>query len=604
MAGKEEGAAGTEPLSMNVKIASARGWRQYFREFLALAGPYWTSGQKWIVIFMTIALIALTVGQVVVQIVLNLWIAKLFDSLAGHSLERFLYLLGILAAILGANLAVGAFHMFIRRWLQVGWRQWLTRRVSEEWMNEGRQYQITYIPGEHDNPDGRIAEDIRNATEFAINLGHSLVYCILLLVSFIKILWSLSGNPDFDLFGFKFHVPAYLVWMAIGYAAVGIAIAWLLGRPMVRASDRRQTFEANFRFGLVRARENALAVALLHGEGDERLRFRDLFKGAAEAWNRQTRALLNFFFFQTTWSVLLQVFPILVAAPQFIIGAITLGALMQISQAFQQAVSAMSWPIDNLSQVADWRASAERVLNLHEAVQRLIAHTSADGKPMIDVVATDGTTLAFRHVDITDPNGIIAIRECNIEWRLGERALISGDTSAALKLFKAVARLWPWGSGKIELPNAAIFFATQHPYLPIGTLRSAIAYPAAGQQFEDGLLLRSLEKVGLHHLSTELDRPESWDQLLTADEQQRLGFARLLLHRPAWIFLQEATDALDEKSEAEMMTLLETELPDATVITIGNHSGLVSHHRRFFTMVRHDGYSVMEEKPAAGRVSS
>jgi putative ATP-binding cassette transporter len=462
-------------------------------------------------------------------------------------------------------------------------------------MEAGHQYLVTYMPGEHSNPDGRVAEDIRNTTEFAIDLVHSFFYCVLLLVSFIQILWSLSGVPELDIAGIHLYLPGHLVWVAVLYAAAGAAIAWLLGRPMVRASDRRQTFEANFRFGLVHARENALAVALLHGESDERTRFADLFKGVAEAWNRQTSALINFFYFQTSWSVLLQVFPILVAAPRFIAGTITLGALMQISQAFQQAVSAMSWPIDNLAKVADWRASVERVLALHEAIQRLMSHIATDGHAIIDTVPSSDSRLTFQQVTIADPNGDTAVRAFDLDIRGGERVLIGGDTGAALKLLKAAVTLWPWGSGRIELPNTPIFFAPQRPYLPIGSLRDAIAYPAIAKPLDDTMLGAILERVGLHHLVARLDQVENWEQVLAADEQQRLGFARLFVHRPAWIFIQEATDALDPEEEAKMMALLVKELPEATVMTIGHHAGLIPYHRRQLSLVRHDGYAVVEE---------
>ena len=593
----EEEAAKAESLS--VTIEPSRGWPDFFRGFLSLAGPYWNSDEKWAVRGLAVVLVFLTVAQVVVQIALNLWIAHLFDSLAGHSIGRFLFLLGILALILVSNLIVNTAHLWIRRWIQIGWRRWITNRVTNEWMDAGHQYLVTYIPGEHSNPDGRIAEDIRNTTEFAIDLIHSLFYCVLLLISFIQILWSLSGEPELDIGNVHLYLPGHLVWAAVLYAGVGTAIAWLLGRPMVRASDRRQTFEANFRFGLVHARENSLAVALLHGEADERGRFADLFKGVAGAWNKQTSTLINFFYFQTSWTVLLQVFPILVAAPRFIAGVITLGVLMQISQAFQQAVSAMSWPIDNLAKVADWRASVERVLALHEAIQRLIAHISTDGRAIIAMTTSPNSALAFHKVTIADPNGETAVREFDLDIRVGEHVLIGGDTGAALKLLKAAIGLWPWGCGRIELPDVPIFFATQRPYLPIGSLRDAITYPSIAKPLDSTVLSATLERVGLHNLTTRLDQVENWEQVLAADEQQRLGFARILIHRPVWIFIQEATDALDPIDEAAMMALLQRELPDATVITIGHHEALIPYHRRQLSLARHDGYAVVEEiRPA------
>ncbi len=347
------------------------GSRGFVRSFWRLAGPYWRSERGRVAWAVTLAVVALTGAQVAVPVAINLWSERLFDALEQRAMAEFLWMIGALLVILAANVVITTVHLWLKRRLQVDWRAWLTRRLTDEWMRGGRHYELTLIPGDHDNPDGRIAEDVRIATEYAIDLAHSLLYCLLLLVSFAQILWALSGSPHLALAGVSLYLPGHLVWVALVYAGVGTAATFLLGRPLVAAANLRQVREASFRFGLAHAREGSLSIAQLRAEAAERRRLGALFREAVRAWDDQTRALRNLFVFSSGWTVLSQAFPILIAAPRYIAGTITLGVLMQTAQAFQQMVAALAWPIDNLPKVAEWRASAGRVLGLHRAIGRL-----------------------------------------------------------------------------------------------------------------------------------------------------------------------------------------------------------------------------------------
>ncbi|MFN4283008.1 MAG: ABC transporter ATP-binding protein/permease [Alphaproteobacteria bacterium] len=569
------------------------GWRAFFRDFFRLAGAYWNSERKWAARGWTAALVLLTGGQVVVQIALNLWIEQLFDAFGTRSMAGFVDLALVFAVIVVSQVAVTSIHLRLRRRLQVAWRDWLTAKLLGGWLASGRQYLLDFVGGAHDNPDGRIAEDIRIATEYAVDLVHSLFYCLLLFFSFASILWTLSGEATLRLDGVEFWLPGHLLWAAILYAAIGTVIALLLGPPMVRAAEARQSREADFRFGLGRVRQSALAVALLHGEADERRHLRSLFGDAVSAWDRQTAALTSYTMFTASWAVLSPIFPVLIAAPRYMIGAITLGALMQIAQAFQQAVSALSWPIDNLSKAAEWRASGERVLGLHAALEELRAHP-AEG---ISVAPGATAVLALRGLVLEDPDGAAKVRLPDLVVKPGERWLISGHPGAAIRLFKTVAGLWPWGRGTIELPSDdSVFFMPQRPYLPVGSLCDAIGYPSAGDVCDRAAALAALARVGLSHLAPRLDRVEAWEQTLGASEQQRLGFARLLVHRPRWIFLQEATDQLDAASERDMLDLLAREFP-ASAIVLMTERGEENHAAwRRLTFVKEGGL-------ATGRVS-
>ena len=360
-----------EPTTDERAAPGAAGAGSFARSFWRLAGPYWSSERGRVAGTLTMAVVVLTVAQVTVPIAINLWSERLFDALEQRALAELLWLVGALVAILFTNVLVTTAHLWVKRRLQVDWRAWLTRRLTDEWMRAGRHYELTLIPGDHDNPDGRIAEDVRIATEYAVDLAHSLLYCLLLLVSFTQILWTLSGSPHLTLGGLDLHLPGHLVWVALLYAGVGTAATVLLGRPLVQAANLRQVREASFRFGLAHAREGSLSIAQLHAEGAERRRLGELFREAARAWDGQTRALRNLFVFSSGWTVLSQAFPVLIAAPRYIAGSITLGGLMQTAQAFQQMVAALAWPIDNLPKVAEWRASAGRVLGLHRAIRRL-----------------------------------------------------------------------------------------------------------------------------------------------------------------------------------------------------------------------------------------
>lgn len=575
----------------------------FTRRFLALAGGYWSSEKKWTVRLLTGALALLTVGQVVVPILINLWSQHLFDALEQRSMDQFMTMIAAVGVIILFNIGNTILHLRVKRRLQLGWRAWLTDKLLNDWLTRGRQHQVTYLPGDHDNPDGRIAEDIRISTEAAIDLGLSLSYCAMLLISFTNILWMLSGAPEVTILGTTFHVHGYLLYIALLYAAVGTTIALVMGKPLVNAVNRRQGHEASFRFGLARVRENAQSVALLHGESGERDRLFGLFQGVRRGWTGQTRALSNMMVFSATYSVLSAAFPILVAAPSYIAGHISLGVLMQTAQAFQQTVGALSWPIDNLARAAEWKASVERVLGLHEALQRLDREIGGEGTERIVVDRTDGEgCLTFTDLSIAGPDGQRVLEPFTLEIKPGERVLISGDPAAAVRLFRAVARVWPWGSGRIVLPaHTSVFFMPERPYLPQDTLRAALSYPLGPDRISDALARLAMERVGLSHLLPRLDESDAWDEILAVPEQQRLGFARLLIRQPDWIFVEDATDSLDPESEEEMLRLIDEEFPAATLITIGSHPGLEAHHGRKLVLERSGDSVRLREEPCGRR---
>jgi putative ATP-binding cassette transporter len=373
----------------------------FFIQFIRLAGPFWNSENKSAIRKQTLALIVLTVIQIGIAVVITEWSAALFNALERHSMSGLLKQTALLILIFTDSMAATATHLKIKRHLQVGWRSWLTERVIGQWMDKAHHYQVTHIQSaSHDNPDGRIAEDIRIATEDAIALCHSLFYSLLILLSFTTILWTLSGKVIIELGSIEIPIYGHLVWVAIIYAVAASFLGWRIGKPLISATDGRQTVEANFRFNLVTARENSLAIALIHGEADERKRFFRLFREIIGAYNRQTHALSNIMLFTSGYSVLSTAFPVLVSAPRYILGSITLGALMQSVQSFQQMTSALSWPVDNMSTVAQWRASVERVLNLMKALNDLELELARSDPHRIVLEKGEDSVLRFQDLCI------------------------------------------------------------------------------------------------------------------------------------------------------------------------------------------------------------
>jgi putative ATP-binding cassette transporter len=577
---------------------SARALR-FFEDFIRLAGPYWTGPARWRPRVLTLLLALLVVCQVLLAIRLNVWNADLFDALERRSTDGTMTQIGIFVLIVCGTVCVNMAHLAVRRWLQLDWRRWLTTTVIGHWAEDAHHYQAGLIPGDHANPDGRIAEDIRIATEAAIDLANSLFYCGLLLATFVGILWSLSG--EVSVFGLS--LPGHLVVLALGYAGIGSGVAFLLGRPLVRATDTRQTREADFRFGLMRTRERGESVALAHGEASERSRLRHLFERIARSWHQQSAGLARLLAFSSGYSMVAPVFPILVGTPRFLAGTLSLGGLMQSAQAFQQVTGALSWPVDNLPRIAEWRASVERVLALEEAV-RTVA-TEAERSTRAVMPGGPLHRFAAHDVQIAAPDGTAILPPLTFELQAGEHVMVEGDAEAAAALFRMLAGIWPWGRGEIVRPAATVLCAVGvHPFMPEGRLRHTLAFPAGRACHVDALLRGVMARVGLTHLVPRLDECADWSHVLSAAELQRLAVARLLLHAPDWIVLGGAMDALEPAAADSMLKLLAEVLPQAGLVVIGHYPGSIEVFSRRLHLQRAAGGVVLLQEIHARRQAS
>lgn len=573
------------------------------KAFAVVACGYWIAPNYRLVAWLLTGSLAVLVGaNVGVALWLNIWNRDFFNALEKKDLGLLFHLLWILAAIvISAGIGV-AVQLHVKRRLQMNWRTWLSHTTVHRWLHSGRQYQLGLLADDIDNPDGRIAEDIRVSTELAVEFATSILQCVLQLVTFLGVLWSLSGNLPVHLFGRDINVPGYMVWCAVAYALVGSLLTYALGRGLIDAGNVRQGREADFRSVLTRAREHAEGIALMRGEEDERERLRGSLFDLRSAWNRQTRGQGNLSLLTSSLAYLAPIVPLIVALPRYLSGQIQLGGLMQTAQAFSSVQWALSWLIDNFPKFAEWRASTNRVVHLHVALTNL--EDSAEGEKSERITVHPPTAddrLVLRELGVARPDGVMLVAEAEVEIRRPERVLIRGQSgSGKSTIMRAVAGVWPWGRGAIHLPTGKITFMPQKPYFPLGTLRDTMHYPEAPEGVTDDVLKDMLHKVGLDHLRDRLDETERWDQVLSGGEQQRVAFARTLIHKPDWIFMDEATSALDEAGQENVMKLLIEELPETSVVSIGHRPGLELFHTRELTLVQGEAGAKLEALAALG----
>ena len=559
-------------------------------------------GYRLVAWLLTAAMVALGAVNVGIALWLNLWNRDFFNALEKRDLDLLFHLLWVLAAIvISAGVGV-AVQLHVKRRLQINWRTWLSRTTVHRWLHSGRQYQLGLLADDIDNPDGRIAEDIRVSTELAVEFAQSILQCVLQLCTFLTVLWTLSGAMPIHLFGREFNIPGYMVWCAVAYALIGSLLTYALGRGLIDAGNVRQGREADFRSVLTRAREHAEGIALMRGEGDERERLRGSLFDLRSAWNRQTRGQGSLSLLTSSLAYLAPIVPLIVALPRYLSGQIQLGGLMQTAQAFSSVQWALSWLIDNFPKFAEWRASTNRVVHLHVALTDLEERVEAkDGERITVHAATEDDRLLLRELGVARPDGVILVADAEVEIGRPERVLIRGQSgSGKSTIMRAVAGVWPWGRGAIHLPAGKITFMPQKPYFPLGTLRDAMHYPVAPEGIADDVLKDMLHKVGLDHLRDRLDETERWDQVLSGGEQQRVAFARTLIHKPDWIFMDEATSALDETGQENVMKLLIEELPKTSVVSIGHRPGLELFHTRELTLVQGEEGARLETMKVIG----
>ncbi len=545
--------------------------RRVIMSFARLSGGFWRGAQSrraWMITLALVLSLSLSIGA---TLALNHWNRWFFDALEAKNsavLGQAILVLGLIVATM-AGVGVGIVRS--RETLQVRWREWVTRELVDRWIDRQRFYHMGLLRTEPANPEYRISDDTRWATELLVDCGIGLFLAVISASAFIGILWSVGGSLNVDAGGVAFTIPAYMVLAALLYGVIASGLMLRVGRPLVGSVVRKNEAEGHFRFALMRVRDNAESIALSRGAADEKRFANGLYDTNVQRWLAIVRQHGNLTWITNASGPLVPIFPLLVALPKYLSGDLSLGQVMQLAAAFVQVQVAISWIVDNYNKIADWYASARRIIELTDAADAIDTRLAATGAitPRLALSASTSPGLRLNNVSVCDPAGVELVRNVTFAALPGEHVVVSGTSgSGKTSLIRAIAGLWPWGKGTITgLDNAMLFVVPQRPYVPTTTLRNALRYPNGTGVVEDGAYIAALRRAGLSNLQHRLDETVRWDHALSNGEMQRLSIARVLVQRPGIVLLDEALGALEETSRRELMQCIRQDLPETAVVS-------------------------------------
>jgi putative ATP-binding cassette transporter len=570
-----------------------------------IASPYFYSEDRWPGRILLAAVIAIELAIVGINVLLNSWNNTFYNALQDKNWDAFVYQLGYFSVLATIYILLAVYQLYLNQWLQIRWRRWLTQAYLDRWLTHANHYRMQLLGDAADNPDQRIAEDVKEFIDSGttgvgiLPIGLGLLNSVVTLGSFAVILWNLSGTAPLHLFGSTFAIPGYLFWAALIYAVIGTALTHLVGRALTALNYQQQRYEADFRFNLVRVRENSEQIALLDGEQTERGRLLARFGNIVTNWLAIMSRQKKLTFLTAGYAQISSVFPFVVVSPAYFAGAIQLGGLMQTASAFGSVQGALSFFVTAYRSLAEWRAVIERLAGFDESIAA--AKAAANTPPVILLKPGQAPIVNVKDLAVRLPNGTPLVNASDLSIKLGERVLVSGPSGAGKStLFRALAGIWPFGEGTITVPkDARVMILPQRPYFPIAPLAEAVAYPAAPGTFDAAKVAELIGAVGLPLLVPRIEEEAHWNRLLSLGEQQRLGIARALLYAPDFLFLDEATASLDEAAEAELYQLLDRRLAKATIVSIGHRATLAAFHKRRLAFNREGSHFIVREAALA-----
>ena len=556
----------------------------------SLIKPYWVSEEWKIAWGLLITIIVINLTNVWITVKFNTWNGEFYNMLQAKSVKDFPHLMTVWAVLVAALIVLFVYGRYLRQMLGFRWRQWLTTRYLEEWLGNGVFYRIER-DRLADNPDQRISDDLQSFATNTLTLTLDFLSTVVTLISFVTILWSLAGALTVTLGGMPLVIPGYMVWVAALYALAGSYMTYKLGHPLVSITYQQQKVEADFRFGLIRVRENSEQIAFYDGEQTERENAQNVFQRIRDNWWRVMKYTRRLSFVLSFYGQIAFIFPLIVAAPKYFAGAFTMGVLMQIQNAFGTVSDSFSWFINSYSSLVDWRATVNRLRefkrvvhasHLKEATSPATAHGG------INLHYVDENSLTTDGLSLFLPSGAPLSQIRDISIQPGSRWLVRGPSgSGKSTLMRALAGLWPFGNGSIDAPvSARMMFIPQQSYMPIGTLKGALAYPSSADTYTDDECREVLRICHLEGYTDRLEESAHWARMLSPGEQQRLAAARVLLHKPDYLFLDEATSALDADNEARLYHLFIERLPKAAIISVAHRESLAAFHEETLNVER------------------
>ncbi|WP_410498443.1 ABC transporter ATP-binding protein/permease [Chitinibacter sp. S2-10] len=548
--------------------------RHLFANFWRIAKPYWVSEDKYRAWGLLALIISLSLGLVYMNVQFNSWYNDFYNTLQNLDAKGFKAALIKFGYLAFAYIVIAVYAIWFQQMLEIRWRRWATIHFTQRWLSDNNFYRLQLTDKATDNPDQRIAEDVGQFVSISLSLSLGLLRSVVTLVSFIGILWTLSGPLKFMLGGSEINIPGYMVWAAIIYALIGTGITILLGRPLVGLNFMQQRYEADFRFGLVRVRENAESIALYNGSKDEQERLGNRFVNVVSNFWSLMRMNKRLTWFTSFWGQLAIIFPLIVAAPRFFAKEIPLGGLMQINSAFGQVYGALDFIIGSFSTLANWKAVIDRLSTFETSVAAAQALPRITPTPIAEGLQLD-------RLSVSKPDGEVLLSDLAMQLKAGDTLLIRGKSGAGKStLLRAIAGIWPYAQGGIGMAgNTQSLFLSQKPYMPLGSLRAALFYPQ-DVGHDDELISQLMAMAGLSHLLPRLDEIDAWSHVLSLGEQQRIALLRAILVKPDFLFMDESTSALDADGEATLYAAVRDAMKDGVMISVGHRVGLTEYHKQ------------------------